>query len=116
MWHGNYVRWLEEARVSYLSYRKFPYEELLSKHHTELVVRDISIRYLSPARLGDTLKVTIRLANEPNKVRITIFSDFVRESDNQLCASAKVIVVPVDSETGKIRRAWPQPLTTALLH
>lgn len=115
MWHGNYIRWLEEVRVRYLSHRGLPYDELVSVCHTELVVRDVAIRYISPARLGDTIEVTIRLKNEKNKVRLTIFSEFIRQSDKQLCASANIIVVPIDTETGKVRRVWPEPLKKALL-
>lgn len=115
MWHGNYIRWLEEARVCYLSNRNLPYDRLVSEYRTELVVRDVSIRYASPARLGDSIAVTIRLAAEQTKVRLTIFSDFIRQSDKKMCASAKIIVVPIDVETGKIRRIWPDALKEALL-
>lgn len=115
MWHGNYIRWLEEARVRYLSYRNLPYDELVSVHNTELIVRDVSIRYTSPARLGDEIEVTILLADERNKVRLTIFTEFIRQSDKQICASAKIVVVPIDAKTGKVRRVWPERLREALL-
>lgn len=115
MWHGNYLRWLEEARVKYLADRNLPYQELMEIHHTELPVRDLSIRYLQPIRHGEQIRVTVRLAEPINKVRLAILTDFIRDSDGKLCATACVTVVPVDTDTGKLRRAWPTALAKALL-
>lgn len=115
MWHGNYIRWLEEARVKYLQFRNLPYEQLMQIHRTELPVRDMSIKYSHPARHGDDIKVTVRLGHPINKVRLVILSDFIRIKDNKLVASASVTVVPMDIDSGKLRRKWPSALTHALL-
>lgn len=84
-------------------------------HRTELPVRDLSIRYLHPARHGEQIRVTVRLAQPINKVRIVILSEFIRVKDDKLCATASVTIVPVDSVTGKVHRAWPAALKEALL-
>lgn len=115
LWHGSYIAWLEEARVRYLLFRELPYDELLNDYNTELVVRDLNIRYMSPLRLGDQARVTIRLGESTNKVRISIKTQFIRSLDEKLCATAEVTVVPIDTATGSIRRRWPEPLKRALL-
>lgn len=114
LWHGAYVRWLEEARVCYLKHMQLPYDELVVTHNTELVVRDLQLRYLSPAKLGDDVLVTIRVAATDSKVKIPIESEFVRVEDGKTCATAMVTIVAVDASTGRPRRAWPKPLTDSM--
>lgn len=114
LWHGSYVRWLEEARVRYLKHMNLPYDELVIAHKTELVVRDLQLRYLSPAKLGDDVLVTIRVAPTDSKVRIPIESEFVKVDNGKVCATALVTIVAVDVNTGRPRRVWPQPLTDSM--
>lgn len=113
LWHGSYVRWLEEARVQYLNFIDLPYEQLVQVHHTELVVRDLNVRYLSPARLGDELFITISLQYD-GKVRIPIQSEFIKANDGTVFATAQVTLAAIDMTTGKLRRKWPQVLTDAI--
>lgn len=107
------MRWLEEARVRYLTFCAIPYEDLVEIHDTELVVRDLSIRYVRAARMGDVLDVSVR-QGENTKMRIEMVSEFVRVSDGVVCAKASVTLVPVIARTGKMRRSWPDVLEKAL--
>lgn len=114
LWHGTYVRWMEEARVRYLEHRKLPYEDLIAQNRTELVVRDISIRYIAPLILGDDVELSIRMQNPAGKLRIMITNDFVRVSDQKLCATGQVTLVALNSDTRKPCRVWPAELMKAL--
>lgn len=100
--------------MRYLKHMRLPYEELVVEHNTELIVRDLQLRYLAPAKLGDELLVTIRVAASDSKVRIPIESQFLRVADGKMCATSTVTIVPVDAKTGRPRRVWPQPLTDSL--
>lgn len=113
MWHGNYLKWLEEARVNYFIGRNLPYQRLMNMHRIELPVKHVSMEYLRPARLGDQVKIIIRLGEPVTKVRVTVLSEFVRVEDNEILATASVTIVPIDCDTGKIRRVWPEELTNA---
>lgn len=114
LWHGAYVRYLEEARVRYLLHCNFPYEKLVSEYQTELVVYDLNIRYLLPAKMGDNIYITVRQSDGKSKLRMVIDSEFRRNHDHVLIAKASVILVPVNTQTGKLRRAIPKQLIDAL--
>lgn len=98
----------------YLKHMHLPYEELVVEHNTELIVRDLQLRYFAAAKLGDEVLVTIRVAASDSKVRIPIESDFIRVADGKTCATSLVTIVPVDAKTGRPRRVWPQPLTDSM--
>lgn len=105
---------MEEARVRYLEFRNLKYQDLIEQHRTELVVRDATVRYISPAVLGDDIEVSIQMQNPAGKVRIVIESEFVRLSDQKLCARGQVTVVPINSDSRKVCRVWPDVLRQAL--
>jgi len=100
--------------VRYLSHVNVPYEELVDVHRTELVVRDLTIRYQVPPRMGDDVLVSIVMPDVKGKVRIPIHSQFIREADGVVCATAQVTLAPVDVDSGKLKRLWPDVLTKAL--
>lgn len=99
--------------MNYFIGRNMPYQRLMNKHRIELPVKHVSMEYLRPARLGDEVKIIIRLGEPVTKVRVTVLSQFVRVEDNEVLATASVTIVPIDCDTGKIRRVWPEELTNA---
>lgn len=94
----------------YLSHVQLPYNELVIEHGTELVVRDLALRYLAPAKLGDEVEISVRIEPSDSKVRIPISSTMVRTKDGTTCATALVTLVPVDAANGRVRRDLPEPL------
>lgn len=98
-----------------MTFRKLPYDQLVRDHATELVVRDLRIRYLSPAKLGEDITISVRMEEPNGRVRIVIHSDFTRESDNTVCARAEITLAPIDIANGKVCRVWPDVLKDALL-
>lgn len=113
LWHGTYVRWLEEARVRYFEHAALTYDELVVAHETELVVRDLQVVYLAPAKLGDVVDVSVRLASAESRMRVPLESEF-RLAGGKVCATARVTLVPIDANTGRPKRRWPQALTDAV--
>lgn len=112
VWHGSYVAWMEAARVEALRARGLAYDALVAAG-CELPVVELSIRYRRPARLGDAIAVRARLAAVE---RVRLVWDYAIESPDGAIgyATAKVVLVPVDSARGKIVRAWPSPLREAI--
>lgn len=113
LWHGAYVRWLEEARVLHLAAAGVDYSALVSVGRTELVVTSLSVQYKTAARLGDELAVeqTFDLAAS-SAVRLRILSEFKR--GDELIATAEVQLTPVGIDTGRVVRRWPEGLKEAM--
>jgi acyl-CoA thioester hydrolase len=116
MWHGTYVRWLEEARVRHLADIDVHYDKLVSDTRLELVVTSLNIRYARAARMGDLVTLTQRFAMESSsRVRLLTKSTFTREDDGASLATAEVTVTPINIDTGKVVRRWPESLEVAVV-
>jgi acyl-CoA thioester hydrolase len=116
MWHGSYVRWLEEARVRHLAEIDVRYDKLVSDTRLELVVTSLNIRYARAARMGDHVTLTQRFAMESSsRVRLVTKSTFTRDGDGASLATAEVTVTPINIDTGKVVRRWPDSLQVAVV-
>src|SRR5205085_871845 len=61
VYHGEYLKFLERARTEWLRHLGFDHQALARDHRLVLVVTAIAIDFLRPARLDDTLAVSVRL-------------------------------------------------------
>ncbi len=59
VYYANYLRYLERARTEWLGAAGHPLAELERDHGIVFVVRRIEVDYRRPARLFDTLDVTV---------------------------------------------------------
>ena len=59
--HSNYVVWFEEVRVAYLAQFREGYRSIQADG-VEVLVTDVGITYVSPARFDDVLRVHARCA------------------------------------------------------
>ena len=57
--HSNYVVWFEEARVAYLAQFREGYRSIQADD-VEVLVTDLAVRFVSPARFDDVLTVHAR--------------------------------------------------------
>jgi acyl-CoA thioester hydrolase len=115
MWHGAYVRWLEEARVRHLEEIDLRYDKLVSESRLELVVTALQVQYKHAARMGDVVTLVQRFAIESSsRVRLVTKSTFTR-GDGKKLATAEVTVTPVSTETGRIVRRWPDSMEAAVI-
>jgi acyl-CoA thioester hydrolase len=111
VWHGNYLRWMEEARVEYLHSIGIEFADLLALG-CDLPVVELSVRYHNPVKLGMTAIVKTRM--ELTGVRMNWDYAIVSGNGEQLFVSAKVTLVPVDREKSKIMRQLPVAMKDAL--
>jgi acyl-CoA thioester hydrolase len=105
VWHGGYLRWLEEARVEYLHSLGIDYAQLV-KLGCDLPVVDLSVRYHRALRLGDRALVKTRML-EMKGVRMNWAYQIKKLADSELCVSAFVSLVAVDRDNGKVMRRLP---------
>lgn len=105
VWHGSYIAWMEEARVECLRSIGVQFADLVALG-CDLPVVDLSVHYHRSIHLGISAVIKVRMS-EVSGVRINW--DYVIESPDRqkLYATAKVTLVAVDRERGKIMRQLP---------
>ena len=113
VWHGAYLTWMETARVECLKSIGVDFAELVARG-CDLPVVEISIKYHRPIHLGKEAIVRTRLAET---VGVRIHWDYKIESVDyqELFVTARVTLVGVDREKGKIIRQLPANLQNALV-
>lgn len=112
VWHGSYIVWLEEARIECLRSIGIEFAELVALG-CDLPVVELSVRYHRPIELGMAAVVRTRLA-EVNGVRINWDYQIQSPDGQDLYVTARVTLVAVDQEKGKIMRQLPQAMEKAL--
>jgi len=117
VWHGSYVAWMEEARVEYLRSLGIDFSNLVALG-CDLPVVDLSIRYHRALHLGMTAIVRTRMENIDG---VRLNWDYKIQSlggsgaSTTLHVTARVSLVAVDREKGKIMRQLPQEIRQVLM-
>ena len=98
VYHGEYLKFLERARTEWLRHLGFDHQALARSHRVVFIVSSVVADFLKPARLDDTLAVSVQLESL-GKVRC-IFVQEIRREDEVL-VKAKVTVACVTGEAFK---------------
>jgi len=112
VWHGTYLSWMEEARVESLRSIGIEFAELVNLG-CDLPVVEISLRYHKPVKLGMVVVVKTRMANTQG-VRLDWDYEIQSLDGKELYVTAKVTLVTVDREKGKIMRRLPPSIEAIL--
>ncbi|MEO0406817.1 MAG: thioesterase family protein [Cyanobacteria bacterium P01_A01_bin.135] len=117
VWHGSYIAWMEEARVEYLRSLGVDFADLVAMG-CDLPVVDLSIRYHRALPLGSTAIVRTRMENLEG-VRLNwdykIQSLDAQGATADLHVTARVSLVAVDRDKGKIMRQLPPEIKQVLM-
>jgi acyl-CoA thioester hydrolase len=97
VYHANYLKFFERARSEYLCHEGFYHQEL-AKKDISFVVSKISVDYLLPAELEQTLYVETKI--KQMKRASLVFSQTLRDDKNVYC-KADVVVVCIKLSTKK---------------
>ncbi len=108
VWHGNYVRFLEQARCSLLDRIGFNYPEMARTRYIWPIV-DMRIKYVRPIRFGQDVIVSASLSEYENRLKI----DYrIRDAvSGEVLTKAQTIQVAVDGETGELCLESPAELS-----
>jgi acyl-CoA thioester hydrolase len=106
VYHGEYLKFLERARTEWLRHLGFDHQALARNHRVVFIVSSVVADFLKPARLDDTLAVSVQLESL-GKVRC-IFAQEIRR-DDEVLVKAKVTVACVSAEGFKPVEI-PEPL------
>jgi acyl-CoA thioester hydrolase len=113
VWHGAYISWMEEARVECLRSMGVEFADLVALG-CDLPVVELALRYHQPVQMGMAAIVKTRMT-EMSGVRIN-WDYQIESTDKQtLFVSARVTLVAVDREKGKILRQLPPIVKDALV-
>ena len=109
VWHGNYVKYIEQARCDFFEALKYTYFQMYDDG-IMYPIANMDLKYIKSARMGETLTVECRLKElEPAIVlKYTIFSG----EDKILTASTMQLGVNV--KTGKTIYEAPEKLKEAV--
>jgi tol-pal system-associated acyl-CoA thioesterase len=98
VYHGEYLKFMERARTEWLRHLGFDHQALSRNHRTAFVVTSAAIDFAKPARLDDSLAVSVRLESL-GKVRC-VFAQEVRR-DDEVLVRAKMTVACVTGDNFK---------------
>lgn len=113
VWHGSYIEWMEEARVECLRSIGIEFADLVALG-CDLPVVELAIRYHQAVRMGMAAIVRTRMA-EMSGVRINWDYQIQSPDGQEIFLTARVTLVAVDREKGKILRQLPPAVKDALV-
>ncbi len=105
VWHGSYIAWMEEARVECLRSLGIDFADFVASG-CDVPVVELAVRYHRFIRLGMAAIVRARIA-EIRGVRIHWDYQIQSPDAQELYVTARVTLVAVDREKGKIMRQLP---------
>lgn len=104
VWHGNYVKYMEDAREKFGAKYGFEYLHIFNSGYTAPVV-DMHIKYRNSARISDTLRMSITYI--PTRAAKMVFRYVIeRPSDNAIIIEAETTQLFV-SRSGEFEPANP---------
>jgi len=113
VWHGTYIAWMEEARIECFRSIGISFADLVALG-CDLPVVELAIRYHQSIRMGLNILIKTRMVDVTG-VRINWDYQIQSEDEQELYATARVTLVAVDTEKGKIMRQLPPVVKEALI-
>ena len=101
VFYANYLKFFERARTEWLRSLGFGQQQMLDDSQTMFIVTDTRLRYLSPARLDDLLRITVQPA-PTGRATLTLNQQALR--DDTLLAEGEIRIACVEAGTFRPRR------------
>lgn len=97
VYHVNYLKYLDRARADYLLSLGFPVQTMITEQGINLIVSELTINYLRPAKMGAYIRVRTR--TESIRGASLIFVQELWNQDLSLCfVKARVKLGCVDAK------------------
>jgi acyl-CoA thioester hydrolase len=107
VWHGHYVKYMEQARCALLARFNYGYPQMRDSGYAWPVV-DLQVKYVRPVRFAQKLKVRAQIVEWENRLRIEYVMRDAESGERVNRASS--IQVAVDLKTGEMCFVCPQVL------
>jgi len=104
VWHGHYVRYLENARWALMNQLDYGLDRMLASG-TAWPVVELHTRYIRPSRFGERLRVRASLLEWES--RLTLNYLITRLDDGARVARGRTVQVAVDARTLELQFVTP---------
>jgi acyl-CoA thioester hydrolase len=111
VWHGHYLRYLENARWALMNRIGYGLDRMLESGVGWPIV-GLQAKYISPARFGDRLRVRASLVEWES--RLTLNYMLSRLDNGARVARARTVQVAVNARTGELQFAPPPDLVDCI--
>jgi len=111
VWHGNYARYLEQARCALLDEIGYNYPQMEASGYVWPIV-DMRIKYVRSVRFGQDIAIRAEIVEFENRLKIEyrIFD----AASRTVLTKATTVQVAVKGETGELCLESPADLTDKL--
>lgn len=106
MWHGHYLKYLENARWALMDQIGYGYDVMSASGYGWPIV-EMHVKYVHAAKYGDQLRVRASLIEWENRV---VINYLVARADGERLARARSVQVAVDAHTTALQFTTPQSL------
>jgi acyl-CoA thioester hydrolase len=107
VWHGHYLKYLENARWALMSRIGFNFDDMVASGYAWPIV-ELQVKYVQAARFGDRLSVRASLIEWQNRLEINYL--VTQAVTNDRVARARTVQVAVDARSGVLQFTTPQIL------
>lgn len=104
VWHGNYFRYFDSARVALLDRLSYGYRAMAESGYSWPIV-DTRVRYVRGVTYGEAVDVTATLEEWEYRLRIAYE---IRDVGGRRVTEAYTVQVPVDLTTGEMCFGLPE--------
>ena len=104
VWHGHYLRYLENARWALMDRLDYGLDRMLASGYAWPIV-DLQARYLKPARFGERLRTRASLIEWEQRLAINYLLTDV--ADGARILRARTVQVAVDGRSGELQFDCP---------
>lgn len=107
VWHGNYIKYFEDARCALLDKLGFNYIEM-SKTEFIWPIIDIRVKFVKPARFQDKVRISANLVEFQNCLKIEYCIESLR--DGSILTRGYTVQAAVNRESNEMQFTSPQVL------
>jgi acyl-CoA thioester hydrolase len=104
VWHGHYLRYLEDARWALMNRLGHGLDRMLASGYAWPIV-DLQARYLKPARFGERLQARASLVEWEHRLVLNYL--VTDTASGQRVLRARTVQVAVDGRTGELQFVSP---------
>jgi len=106
VWHGNYTKYFEIARCALLETFGYNYDDMARSGYSWPII-DLHLRYVKPARFGETLTIHATLREWEHRLRIDYLAS---NAEGLRVCKGTSIQVAVDLKSGEMLLKSPDIL------
>jgi acyl-CoA thioester hydrolase len=105
VWHGHYLRYMENARWELMRQIDYGLEKMLASGAGWPIV-DVQVKYINAARFGDRLRARASLVEWENRLAVNYL--LTRASDGTRILRGRTVQVAVDMRSRELQFACPR--------